>query len=330
MALDVGGTKLAAAAVTAEGVAVSRLTVPTDARKGGDAVLAKLRRLARRLYQAMPCPPAGIGIATHGIVEPATGVVRFATNNLPGWTGTRLRESIAEEFPGVPVQVGNDGHAAALAEYRFGRGAQGIATFVMLSIGTGVGGGIIAGGQLLSGANGAAGRLGHLSIASEGPLCSCGNRGCLELYVSGTAIATSAVAALAGEPGNPLHQVMRRHAALTARDVVAAAKRGNALARHVLQTAGELLGHALVQLMRLYDPAMIAIGGGMASAGEWLVGPARRVLLATTPPELTPPAVVPSQLGSDASLIGAAVLGWQAAQGDGTARTVPPTPMVPR
>lgn len=314
MALDVGGTKLAAAAVRADGTIVHQVTVATEAHKGGDIVLARLCRLAHQLKEAMPCSPAGIGIATHGIVEPERGIVRFATSNLPGWTGTHLKERIEEQFPGIPVHVGNDGHAATLAEHRFGQG-RGTSTFIMLIIGTGVGGGIISNGRLLTGAHGAAGRLGHLSIDPDGPLCSCGNRGCVELYVSGTGIARHASEVVRQSPQYPLSQILSERGSLSARDVVQAAKHGNILAQDILQEAGAKLGLALVQLMRLFDPSMIAIGGGMASAGELLLEPARRVLRSSTPPELTLPAIVPALLGSNASLIGAAVLGWQAANG---------------
>jgi glucokinase len=305
--LDVGGTKLAAAAITQEGTIRKHLLVPTEAHDGGDVVLSRLCELAQQLKISVDAEVVGIGVATHGIVEPDTGIVRFASSNLPGWTGTDLKASLSEVFPDIPIQVANDGHAAALAEHRFGCG-RGISEFAVLVLGTGVGGGIISNGRLLNGANGAAGRLGHLSIDLEGPRCSCGNRGCLELYVSGTAIAKEA---------SELQEfsLSTKHIstpALTAHDVIRSAKEDDPLARQILSTAGEQLGHALVQIGRVFDPERIAIGGGLVSAGDLLLEPARRVVQEGTPPELVPPVIEFALLGENASLIGAATLGWEA------------------
>ena len=305
--LDVGGTKLAAAAITREGTIGKHLLVPTEAHDGGDVVLSRLCELAEQLKLAVDAEVVGIGVATLGIVEPDTGIVRFASSNLPGWTGTDLKASLSEIFPDIPIQVANDGHAAALAEHRFGCG-RGVSEFAVLVLGTGVGGGVISKGRLLGGANGAAGRLGHMSIDLEGPRCSCGNRGCLELYVSGTAIAKAA---------SELQKSSRsfKHIStpvLTAQDVIRSAKEDEPLARQILSTAGEQLGYALMQIARVFDPERIAIGGGMVSAGDLLLAPARRVVQEGTPPELIPPVIELAQLGENASLIGAATLGWEA------------------
>ncbi len=305
--LDVGGTKLAAAAITREGTIGKHLLVPTEAHDGGDVVLSRLCELAQQLKLAVDAEVVGIGVATLGIVEPDTGIVRFASSNLPGWTGTDLKASLSEIFPDIPIQVANDGHAAALAEHRFGCG-RGISEFAVLVLGTGVGGGVISKGRLLCGANGAAGRLGHLSIDLEGPRCSCGNRGCLELYVSGTAIAKAA-----SEFQKSSRSI--KHIStpvLTAQDVIRSAKEDDPLARQILSTAGEQLGHALMQVGRVFDPERIAIGGGMVSAGDLLLAPARRVVQEGTPSELIPPVIELAQLGENASLIGAATLGWEA------------------
>lgn len=304
---DVGGTKLAAAAVTEEGRIIEHLILPTDAQDGGKAVLSRLLELANQLKHLVDVDIMGIGVATHGIVEPDTGVVRFASNNLPGWTGTDLRSNLSYVFPNVSINVANDGHAATVAEHRFGCG-RGSTEFTMLVLGTGVGGGVISNDLLLSGTNGAAGRLGHLSIDQNGPICSCGNRGCLELYVSGTAIAKLAMDFL--KSGHSFKHLSS--SIITAQDVIVFAKKGDSLAQQIIRTAGEQLGHALVQIVRIFDPGMIAIGGGMSSAGDLLLEPAWRVVKEGTPTELRLPVIQSAQLGENASLIGAATLGWEA------------------
>ena len=307
LGFDVGGTKLASVAVLQSGEIVERLTTPTKAHEGGEAVLNRLRQLARDLKAKISTEIIGIGVATHGVVMPNTGVVRFASSNLPGWTGTNLKDNLSAEFLGIPVRVANDGHAAALAEYLFGCG-RGKNDFVMLVLGTGVGGGVISNGKLLQGANGAAGRLGHLSIDPAGPQCSCGNHGCLELFVSGTAIAQTV--AKDSDLGNSISPFGTKE--MTAQDVVQAAKSGNPFAQRLLESTGEKLGYALLQIARVFDPEMIAIGGGMMSAGDLLLDSARKIVELGTPPELVPPQVELADLGADASLLGAAALGWSA------------------
>jgi glucokinase len=313
LGFDIGGTKLASIAVYQNGEILERLTTPTIAHEGGKAVLSRLCQLARDLKVKMTSQVVGIGVATHGVVMSETGIVRFASSKLPGWTGTNLKDSLLTVFPKTPVMVANDGHTAALAEYLFGSG-QGSRDFVMLVLGTGVGGGVISNGELLQGANGAAGRLGHLSIDPEGPQCSCGNRGCLELYVSGTAIGQAAMhdaelsADLSSSVGNEL----------TAQDVVNAAKNGHPLAQNLLRDSGRKLGFAILQIARTFDPKIIAIGGGMISAGDLLLEPARTLVRAGTPPELSPPRLEWAQLGADASLLGAAMLGWNATRSGST------------
>jgi glucokinase len=305
LGFDVGGTKLASVAVLQSGEIVERLTTPTKAHEGGEAVLNRLRQLARELKSKMSTEIIGIGVATHGVVMPNSGIVRFASSNLPGWTGINLKDNLSAEFIGIPIRVANDGHAAALAEYLFGCGQE-KNDFIMLVLGTGVGGGVISNGKLLLGANGAAGRLGHLSIDPAGPKCSCGNRGCLELYVSGTAIANT-VAEDSELRKNIFPYGIKE---MSAQDVVQAAKSGNPHAQRLLESTGEKLGYALLQIARAFDPEMIAIGGGMISAGDLLLDSARRIVELGTPPELVPPKIELAQLGADASLLGAAALGW--------------------
>ncbi len=168
LGIDIGGTKLASVAVDQNGKIVKRLTTPTNAHEGAEAIQSRLRQLARDLKASLSVKVVGIGVATHGVVMSETGTVRFASSKLPGWTGTNLKDNLADAYPDTPVRVANDGHTAALAEYLYGCG-RGPSEFVMLVLGTGVGGGVIANGELLQGANGAAGRLGHLSIDPDGP-----------------------------------------------------------------------------------------------------------------------------------------------------------------
>ena len=310
--LDVGGTKLAAILLTADGQIEDKLVTKTYAEEGGEAVLRRLINLADQLMKKAGGRVAGIGVSTPGVVDPNRSVIRFITTDLPGWKDLRVTEVISDRF-NLPVRMENDGRAAALAEYRFGVG-QGIDDLVTIVLGTGIGGGIVANGQLLRGARGGSGRLGHISVEPNGPLCACGNRGCLELYVSGLALAATAMKALAQGVDSELRQQEKLSQGLSGRDVVEASLSGDALATQVVRESGRRLGQAIVQLIRILDPACIAVGGSVAAAGDLLLNPAREVVAAHNRVALKPELkILPAHFGRDASVVGAAILGWQTA-----------------
>lgn len=311
--LDVGGTKLAGVLMTAEGTIAGKRARHTRADEGGWIVLQRLIELAEDLLESAGEGVAGIGVATPGIVDSEKGRVRFVSTELPGWSDQPITQTIAHRL-GLPVLVDNDGRAAALAEHRLGVG-RGCADFVALVLGTGVGGGVVANNALVRGAHGGGGRLGHISVATDGPLCTCGNRGCLELYASGPALAQAAEAALDDGQQSLLSRrdAQSTRITLTGRHVVEVALDGDPLAQSVIQAAGRRLGQAAIELNRILDPDRIAVGGSISLAGDLMFEPAREYIREHGPEEMRASFdIVRARFGRDASVVGAALLGWEA------------------
>jgi glucokinase len=204
--------------------------------------------------------------------------------------------------------VENDANAAALGEAWVGAG-RGVRDLVYITVSTGIGGGLILGGRLYRGANGTAGEIGHTIIDPEGPRCHCGNRGCLEVLASGTAIAAEAREGVARGERTSLQRLAGRPESLTAAEVAEAARRGDAFAAGIYRRAGSRIGLVLSNLLTLVNPALIVIGGGVSKTGDLLFGPIREVLAARRYPAPALGArVVPAGLGDDAGIIGAAAL----------------------
>jgi glucokinase len=308
--IDLGATKTAAGLVSAEGTVMAFGSWPTRAGDGPGGLLAQLAAVVDDMVaeaRALALEVVGVGLATPGIVDAASGVIRYATPALPGWTGLRLSASLAASVA-LPVVVHNDGQATAQGEWVVGAAA-GCTDALVVTVGTGVGGGIIAGGRLLLGHEGSAGRIGHLSVDADGRWCWCGARGCVEQYVSGTAIARDAQTVLAGGVETTLRQLARP---VVAADVVAAARAGDGVARSLLVTAGSYLGAALTSLVNVLSPEVVVIAGGLAEAGTLLIEPAEAVLRERLPAVLSSGlAIRLSTLGSRAAVAGAALLAWE-------------------
>jgi glucokinase len=308
--IDLGGTKTAAGLVSCTGEVDAFDSWPTSAVDGAGAmverlalVVAEAGRAARRAGQEL----VGVGLATPGIVDSVTGTVRYATPALPGWTGLALGPRLVESS-GLAVVVHNDGYAAAKGEWALG-GAVGAEDAVVIVLGTGIGGGIIAGGRLVPGHLGRAGRIGHLSVEADGRRCWCGARGCVEQYASGSAIARDAQAAVDRGVGTSLSRLERP---VSAADVVQAARDGDPLATALLANAGRYLGTALVSLVNVLSPQVLVIGGGLAEAGVLLLDTAEGVLRERLPETLrTSVGIRLSTLGHRAAVVGAGLLAWE-------------------
>lgn len=300
--VDVGGTKLVAAAVAADGTILERRRQRTPAGDG-DQVL----RTVLEIVDALDGDglPVGVGIAAIVDVE---GVVRYGPNI--GVRDLPLAARLREETGRVAV-VKNDATVAAYGEYRVGAG-QGASDVVMLTVGTGVGGGVIVGGEVVDGAGGFAGELGHLIVADGGRRCPCGNRGCVEAYASGTAIGLIARERLVDrEVVSSLRDVVQ----LDGKAVTRAAEDGDEFAREVLAEAGTWLGVAMASIANALDPELIVVGGGaIVQAGPYLLPAAREALAERLlgRRHREPPAVRPATLGDDAGMIGAALLATDA------------------
>jgi glucokinase len=266
----------------------------------------------------------GIGIGAPGPLNRKTGVL-ICPPNLPGWQDTPLRDIFREHFR-CPVHVENDANVAALGEYMFGAG-QGSRDMAYLTISTGIGGGVIANGQLLTGVAGTAAELGHMTIDWHGPRCNCGNIGCLESLASGTAIARQANERIAldkrggaeliafalskqsQETGVDTPRNSQRPIHIDAPMVAQAAASGIPLAREIIGSVAEALGVGLVNIIHIFNPEVIILGGSVTQIGEPLLEPARRVV-AERAMRVSRESVriVLADLGSDAGLIGAGSL----------------------
>jgi glucokinase len=301
--LDVGGTKIVAAVVESDGRIVSRRRVGTPV--DGDRRTAALIALVHELCGAHDLPQVPVGVGAAGLVD-LDGVMRYAPNL--DWRDYPLRSVLAEELE-APVRVENDAAAAAWAEYAVGAGRDASGGALMLTLGTGVGGGLVMDGRLVRGAHGLAAEFGHVIVAEGDAPCPCGNRGCLEAYASGTAIGRAArdAAATGSLPaGSPLYDLET----LTGADVTVAARAGDAGARGILAEAGRWLGVGIASLVNGLDPEIVIVGGGVMDAGAFLLESAtaayhERVIARV---HRRVPPVVTARLGDDAGVIGAALL----------------------
>ncbi len=304
--VDVGGTKLAAGLVAADGSVVERVRrdTPADER---DAIVPLIAEVARDLVDRHGLSRVPVGVGAAGLVD-RDGTVRFAPNI--AWVDYPLRAELQALLDG-PVTVDNDANVAAWGEYRAGAGTAAGDSLVMLTLGTGVGGGLVLEGALMRGANGLAAEFGHVIVDEGGPRCSCGNRGCLEPLASGTAIGRIARVGLAdgsAPAGSTLRAVPRDE--VTGKSVTVAAHAGDAYAASVLATAGFWLGVGISSLVDALDPALVVVGGGAIQAGELLLEPARAAaaerILGRRHRTVAP--IVRAQLADDAGLVGAALL----------------------
>jgi len=277
LGIDIGGTKCAAVLGTPGGEMVGRVPLPTDPRRPPAEIVAELVAAARGLLAAHGLPPAalrGIGVSCGGPLDHESGVI-LRPPNLPLWDAVPIRALLQEAFPGVQVEVENDANATALAEWRWGAG-RGCRSMVFVTMGTGIGGGLILDGRLYRGASGLAGELGHQTILVNGPLCGCGKKGCLEALASGPAIARLAQDSLQYGRGRPLIQRAGGRAAdITARHVVEAARDGDAFARGILAEVGGYMGIGLANVIQILNPERIVLGTIAVHAGDLLLGPIR-------------------------------------------------------
>jgi glucokinase len=295
--IDVGGTKLVAATLADDGTVLQRLRRQTPASDPARLV-GDIAALTKELGPGLP---VGVGIA--GLVTPQ-GIVRYGPNisvrdlDLAGALGASTSS---------PVVVVNDASAAALGEQRTGAG-RGHTDLVMVTLGTGIGGGVVVGGRLLGGAMGFAGELGHVVVEDAGRRCPCGNRGCVEAYAAGSAIGRRAQERLASETRPSL---LRDVQDLTGKAVTLAARDGDELAHEILVDAGRWLGVALVTLVNALDPEIILLGGGAAAeTATWMVPAAQETLGARIIGSgwRTPPRIELAALGDDAGMVGAGLL----------------------
>jgi glucokinase len=303
--IDAGGTKLLGGVVD-ESLAVRDRVHRFWRGDSRDEVLDVLVEAVEEARAAAGEVDA-VGLGIPSIVDAATGSSEWSTH-LP-LEGVPVRELMAERL-GLPVFVDNDANLALLAESRAGA-ARGASHAVMLTLGTGIGGGLLLDGRLYRGARGGGAELGHVVVDLDGPPCQggCPNRGCLEALASGTAIGREGAAAGAAQPDSVLGRAVAEGREITGAFVTELAHDGDALAREVLERVGRWLGAGLSSLVNAFQPEVVVVGGGAIAAGELLLGPAREEAMARVLPPLRDGVrIVAAELGAEAGLVGAGIL----------------------
>jgi glucokinase len=305
--VDVGGTKVLGGVVDATGkvLATSRRDTP---RKGGRELTETIAAVALELMQSHSV--SAVGVSAAGFVS-SDRKTMLATPNIADWNGVQLDLEL-EKLIGLPVVIENDANAAAWGEAKFGAGRN-QAHMMMLTIGTGVGGGIVVNNQLYRGAFGIAAEFGHLRVVPEGHLCGCGARGCFEQYASGSALRRHAREAISASPDLARNLLARGDGAidgLTGQAITDAAREGDAVALAAFQTTAQYLGAGIASLAVLLDPSCVVIGGGVIDAGEILLAPTREAMKRYMPfaGKHPYPEILAAELGNEAGLVGVADL----------------------
>lgn len=308
LGIDLGGTKILTSVVNARGGMLSRDRTATPAAEGPGAVIEAMAASAGRALEGASLSMdaiSAVGIGAPGLSDSKAGIL-FTSPNLPGWKDVPLRDILRDKMKKKAFLV-NDGNAAALGEYFFGA-AKGVRHFIYITISTGIGGGIVVDGKILTGSRGTAGEVGHMTIADEGPPCHCGNRGCWEALASGTALAGEARRRIeAGAETAILGLAGGRIEGVTAQTVQSAAEKGDRLAHELILRTARYFGVGLANLINIFNPAMIVIGGGLSNMGDRLLQPAYRAAEERTFPQAYGAVrFVPAALGRDSGVLGAA------------------------
>jgi glucokinase len=307
LGVDIGGTKLATVLATREGEIVHKVRRPTDAHLGPDVGVARLVEMLRETIQALPGykeglehKVAGIGVACGSPMDAERGII-LGPPNLQTWNPVPIKALLEQEF-GLYTRLENDANAGALAEWLFGAG-RGRRHVVYLTMGTGIGGGLILDGRLYRGANGNAGEIGHMRVVDRGgPLCGCGKRGCLEAFCSGPAIARRTREALAAARETSDGDQGRGDAGLSrvgAEHLFAAARDGDPLALDLVDETAHYLGVALANVIQAFNPEVIVLGTIATAQGDFFLDRVRRVVRAETWPLMSAAVeIAASPLGS--------------------------------
>jgi glucokinase len=308
--VDLGGTKLLAGTVDSR-LEVHHRTYRLARPEGASAVVDQLVEAVQEAIDAARSEVLAVGVGVPALVEPSTGIA-LDSNHLP-LHGVSVRDLLTERL-GLPVVVDNDANAAMLVEWRCGE-ARGASDAIMLTLGTGIGGGLIVGGRLVHGARGAAAELGHIIVDSDGPPCpgSCPNHGCLEALVSGHAIGVEGLRVGRSEPSSALGQALAAGREITGALVTELAHDGDEAAREVMTLMGRRLGLGVVTLVNIFNPEVVVVGGGAIAAGELLLAPAREVVAERAlPVNRADVRLVSARFGAESGMLGAACMALDA------------------
>jgi glucokinase len=309
VAVDLGGTNIRAQRFTAEAASLGRTSLTTNAQEGPRQVMDRLLEAIQSVLPADRGELAAIAIGAPGPLDPRAGMVIRAAN-LPGWENVPLRDVIKARF-GVPVYLGNDANLAALAEWKFGA-ARGHQDVIYLTVSTGVGGGVISGGHLITGVRGMGGELGHtIAVFPSGVACGCGQYGCLETVTSGPALARRAVERIREGVRTRIPALAPGGLATVTGEIVGqAALEGDRLAQEIVAEAGTHLGRGIAGFMHIFNPSIVVLGGGVSRIGDLLFDAVRASVQKHTQAEAywKNCSIVPAALGDEVGLLGALAL----------------------
>ena len=307
--IDIGGTNIKLGLVDEKGRILLRDTFRTKDSSTRDGLIDKLASHIRALSDEARhrgLKLQGVGIGAPGPIDVERGFVYFFPN-IPGWKNTPLK-ALLEKRIRMAVFVENDANAMALGEFRFGAG-KGVKDMVALTLGTGLGGGLVVNGRLYHGPHFSAAEVGHMIVDPKGPLCGCGNRGCIETFVGNGYFVAEVRRELKRRPRTALTSLLKGGQELTPKLVQDAAFKGDAFCKAQWARTGDRLGSFLAGLVNLLNPEKIVIGGGLAQSGPLLFGPVRAAIKKKAFPIASRfVKVVPAQLGPEAGLVGAAAL----------------------
>ncbi|MCL5256255.1 MAG: ROK family protein [Chloroflexi bacterium] len=310
MGVDVGGTTVNTAVIDESGRVITKEQIDTLAHQGSEAVLDRICASADALIKRVEAEGRlmAIGVALPGIVHMDRGVSLFLTNFPGNWPEVPVAAFFLQRT-GLPTYIMNDARAATWGESRFGAG-RGAHNMAMLTLGTGIGGGLVINDDLYFGTRGWAGEIGHITVELHGPRCACGNYGCVEALASGPAISAAAMKAIRQGFATKMRDMVSGDLNLVTPEIVAsAAEAGDVVALEIMEQTGHYIGTAIAAVLLIFNPELVVIGGGVAKAGRLLFEPIRRVADIRSSLFIEPMGgakIVPAELGEDAGAIGAA------------------------
>ncbi len=306
--VDLGGTYIKAGSVSKDGNLLNESSIPSMGEVGPEAVVSQIAKAVEAIKQKHPGEELlGVGIGSPGIVDLDGGTVKYPPN-LANWKVFRLGEEVSKMI-GARVEVENDANAAAVGEMKFGAG-KGLQNFIMITLGTGVGGGFIIDGKVFRGETGGAGEIGHTTINFDGPLCGCGNHGCVEAYVGQKYLSRRVAEQLKDHPGSLINKLIAGDTdKLEPKIISQAADQGDEFALRIWKEVGMYIGTAVASSFNLFDVTTLIVGGGVASAGKPLfdsiAATVKERVLTSLKPRVK---IFKARLENSAGVIGAAAL----------------------